>query len=332
MSAYFDKNKNRWRYDFNQVINGQRIRETKLLPKAWGRNEAKAFEQTENARIFAVATGVTKERVLIQEAVDVYVLHRCPELKTGDATIKELALLFGFYDGRYLDELTEVAQEYTAAARAGDTANDIAPHKPGTIRNRLAYLRAACRYAQKHHGVGDRDVRHEVPVPAVRNSRQVYATRAEMLSIARKCGASPAEREARALIRLAFYSGMRLGEFMAMATRNAVLPTGFLLRDTKNGEDRIAPLHPKVRVLTNYLPFQFSQVWLQRLIRRAMDAAGFNHMHLHDLRHSTASAMINNGVPLNIVGGVLGHKDHRSTQRYAHLATHTLDAAILKVK
>ncbi|RYG96108.1 MAG: ATP-binding protein, partial [Alphaproteobacteria bacterium] len=150
-----------------------------------------------------------KERVLIQDAVDVYVLHRCPELKTGEATIKELALLFGFYDGRYLDELTEVAQEYTAAARAGDPANDIAPHKPGTIRNRLAYLRAACRYAQKHHGVGDRDVRHEVPVPAVRNSRQVYASRAEMLVIARKCGASPAEREARALIRLAFYSGMR---------------------------------------------------------------------------------------------------------------------------
>lgn len=54
---------------------------------------------------------------------------------------------------------------------------------------------------------------------------------------------------------------------MAMATRNAVLPTGFLLPDTKNGEDRIAPLHPEVRVLTNYLPFQFSQIWLQRLVR-----------------------------------------------------------------
>ncbi len=327
MSAHFDKRNNRWRYDFNQVINGQRVRATKLLPKAWGRDEAKAFEQAENARIFAVATGVTKKRVLIQDAVDVYVLHRCPELKTGDATIKELALLHGYYDGRFLDELVEVAQEYTAAARAAEP-----PLKPASIRNRLAYLRAACRYAQKHYGIGGRDVRHEVPMPTVRNQRQVYATRAEMLAIARTCGSSPAGREARALVRLAFYSGMRLGEFMAMATRNKVVAAGFLLRDTKNGDDRIAPLHPKVRVLTRYLPFRYSQIWLQRLIRRAMDAADFKHMHLHDLRHSTASAMINNGVDLNTVGGVLGHKDHRSTQRYAHLATRTLDAAILKVR
>lgn len=63
-----------------------------------------------------------------------------------------------------------------------------------------------------------------------------------------------------------------------------------------------------------------------------MDKTGFQHMHLHDLRHSTASAMINNGVDLNIVGGVLDNKDSRSTQRYAHLATRTLDAAVLAIK
>lgn len=53
-----------------------------------------------------------------------------------------------------------------------------------------------------------------------------------------------------------------------MATRNKVVATGFYLTDTKNGTDRIAPLHPKVRVLIRCLPFRFSQVWLQRLIRR----------------------------------------------------------------
>lgn len=256
-----------------------------------------------------------------------YVDHRCPELKTGEATMMELNQLVKYFEGRFLDELTEVAQEYAAAARAADP-----PLRPGTVRNRLAYLRAAVRYAQKHHAIGDRAARHEVPVPAVRNQRQVYATRAEMLRIAKACGTTPAQREARALIRLAFYSGMRLGEFMAMSSRNSVSADAFLLRDTKNGDNRVVPIHPKVRVLVRYLPFQFSKIWLQRTIRGAMTAAGFEHMRLHDLRHSTASAMINNGVDLNTVGGVLGHKDHRSTQRYAHLATSTLHAAILKVK
>ena len=52
-------------------------------------------------------------------------------------------------------------------------------------------------------------------------------------------------------------------------------------------------------------------------------------LRLHDLRHTLASWMINNGVTsLPAIGRVLGHKDARSTQRYAHLIIETAaDAA-----
>lgn len=43
------------------------------------------------------------------------------------------------------------------------------------------------------------------------------------------------------------------------------------------------------------------------------------------------SAMITTA-DLHTVDGVLGHKNDRSTQRYAHLATRSLAAAILKVR
>jgi hypothetical protein len=52
-------------------------------------------------------------------------------------------------------------------------------------------------------------MRHELATPPVHKERQVYATRAEVIAIARQCAYTPAEREARALIRLAFYSGTR---------------------------------------------------------------------------------------------------------------------------
>lgn len=325
MPTHYDNRNNRWRYSFNQVVNGQRIRVSKLLPKAWSREQAKAFDQTESARLYGVATGAIKARILIQAAVDLYVDHRCPELKTGKETAQELCLVEPYFRDRFLDELGEVGNEYATAAREAGL-------KPASIKNRLSYLRAACRYAQKKHGLGDRNERLDIAMPEVKNERQVYATRAEMLRIARACGNTPAEREARALIRLAFYAGMRLGEFTAMATKNKVLQNGFFVRDPKNGSDRIAPMHPRLRVLAKYLPFQYSEVWLQRLIRRAMDKTGFKHMTLHDLRHSTASALINNGVDLYIVGKVLGHKDPRSTQRYAHLNPETLNAAVLKIK
>jgi len=52
------------------------------------------------------------------------------------------------------------------------------------------------------------------------------------------------------------------------------------------------------------------------------------HIHIHDLRHSAASEMVNAGVDLFVVGAVLGHKDGRSTRRYAHLTGATLAEAL----
>ncbi|MGQ8876572.1 tyrosine-type recombinase/integrase [Delftia sp. NA_296.1] len=52
---------------------------------------------------------------------------------------------------------------------------------------------------------------------------------------------------------------------------------------------------------------------------------------MHDLRHSTASEMINAGVDLYNMGGVLGHKSAVSTKRHGHLATKTLKSAVALV-
>lgn len=60
-------------------------------------------------------------------------------------------------------------------------------------------------------------------------------------------------------------------------------------------------------------------------------AAGYSHARLHDLRHSTASEIINAGVDLYTAGGVLGHKSAVSTKRYSHLATKTLKSAVALV-
>jgi site-specific recombinase XerD len=43
-------------------------------------------------------------------------------------------------------------------------------------------------------------------------------------------------------------------------------------------------------------------------------------VRFHDLRHSFASMLISDGVSLHIVGGMLGHTQAQTTQRYAHIA------------
>lgn len=56
--------------------------------------------------------------------------------------------------------------------------------------------------------------------------------------------------------------------------------------------------------------------------------AGLPDVRLHDLRHSFASFLVNRGVSLYVVQGLLGHAHTRYTQRYAHLTPDTLlDAA-----
>jgi integrase len=52
--------------------------------------------------------------------------------------------------------------------------------------------------------------------------------------------------------------------------------------------------------------------------------AGLPNVRVHDLRHSFASFLINNGRSLYEVQRILGHTQVRTTQRYAHLQQETL--------
>ena len=67
---------------------------------------------------------------------------------------------------------------------------------------------------------------------------------------------------------------------------------------------------------------------LDRSWAKARELAGIPDVRLHDLRHSVASDAIMNGVPLEVVGKMLGHKNYRTTQRYAHIADHVLRDAV----
>ena len=59
---------------------------------------------------------------------------------------------------------------------------------------------------------------------------------------------------------------------------------------------------------------------MQRLWHAARWEAKLEGVRLHDLRHSVASFAGGRGYSLFLIGKLLGHKDQRSTARYAHLA------------
>ena len=61
--------------------------------------------------------------------------------------------------------------------------------------------------------------------------------------------------------------------------------------------------------------------------KRIRDRAGLGDVRLHDLRHSFARFLVNEGVSLYVVQGLLGHANAKTTQRYAHLQSDTLSRA-----
>lgn len=57
------------------------------------------------------------------------------------------------------------------------------------------------------------------------------------------------------------------------------------------------------------------------------DSGSFDGLRIHDLRHSWVSAAVESGVPLLVAGRAVGHKQSRTSERYAHLADDPIAAA-----
>jgi integrase len=311
MPIRWDTRNKRWRYEFDRVVDGRRHRLSRLLPSGWSQAQADAYDIKETGRLWAVASGLERRDPMIDEAVVLYLRDKTA-LKSYRSAAEHLAAIAWAYTGKPLSELPAVADRVCQE-----------PVSAATNRNRLALLKAACRWAWKRHGLTDADPTARMRLPAVRNERHVYIGRGEMLRLCRAC----TNWQAQIAVRVAFYAGLRLGEILnATGSGGAIV-----IEATKNGDRRAIPAHPRIRHLLRFLPLPGPKITIQRAFERARERVGLGHVHFHDLRHSAASEMVNAGVPLYTVGQVLGHRDSRSTARYSHLTHDTLAAAVGKI-
>ncbi|OBX19248.1 hypothetical protein A9995_09020 [Erythrobacter sp. QSSC1-22B] len=144
------------------------------------------------------------------------------------------------------------------------------------------------------------------------------------------------------IIQLLLLTGARKSELLKAEWRNVDLARkAWFIPDSKTGKSRHVPLSKSaIDVIENLPVFDGCPYLLpnpktrkpydtiKRAWATARDAAKLGDFHLHDLRHSAASFMINGGIDLFTVGRILGHADHQSTMRYSHLANDTLMAAV----
>lgn len=111
MPIYRDKARGCLVFEFDRLIEGNRVRARKALPKSWSKAQADAYDRQESARLYALATGVQRPQFLIEDAVAVYLKERIPDLKSGDNIVRELAHMMWAYQGKPIGALHDVCRE-----------------------------------------------------------------------------------------------------------------------------------------------------------------------------------------------------------------------------
>ena len=85
---------------------------------------------------------------------------------------------------------------------------------------------------------------------------------------------------------------------------------------------------PYVFPATNKKGERTHRTRIDRVRERILKAAGVTDLRTHDLRHDFATVVHDAGAPLAVVGRLLGHRDLRSTARYAHATEARMRSAV----
>ena len=150
------------------------------------------------------------------------------------------------------------------------------------------------------------------------------------------------ETRNKAMIELAYASGLRVSELVGLKLSDLHLDAGFVQIHGKGNKERIVPVGEiAIDSLNFYLENARSQLIKKHtdcvfingrdgnqmtrqafflIIKDKVKQAGIKkEISPHKLRHSFASHLLKNGVDLRLIQELLGHEDISTTERYTHL-------------
>lgn len=181
--------------------------------------------------------------------------------------------------------------------------------------------------------------------------KEVMLTSSQMAKLVAAIDAEEASKGvtqiAAAALRVAFWTGWRIGEVLALRWANLNLEKGVArLVRTKTVDEEYRQLPSEAIEVIHHLPriaecpFVFfgsdlknhlttvRKPWVKVRKRAGLDGLeGLGGFRIHDLRHNVVSWDVSRGVALEIAGKNVGHRSRRSTEVYAHFAPDALKEA-----
>ena len=211
---------------------------------------------------------------------------------------------------------------------------------PATVNRYLAALSSCLTHATKHWQLLQENPCSNVPKLKEPPGRTRFLDDDERKRLLDACSTVSPSLYLAVVISLS--TGARRMSVWALRWRDIDLSEGketIVFRDTKNRSDVHLPLsgivvdllleHRRLRRLNSDLlfpskidaqkPFDFKAPFA-----RAMKQAQIHEFRWHDLRHSAASYLAQQGVDLRRIAAILGHKTLQMSMRYSHLNVESL--------
>jgi site-specific recombinase XerD len=147
----------------------------------------------------------------------------------------------------------------------------------------------------------------------------------------------------RAILTLTYSVGLRVSEIVNLKIEDIDSKRMIIhIKNAKGRKDRIVPLSLTVLTLLReyfkeYKPSdylfngqnsnQYSIGSCQKIYKKYIDESG----HIHTLRHSCATNLLENGTDLKLIQKILGHSNVKTTEIYTHVSNQMLSKINLPI-
>jgi integrase len=291
------KSGDRWIVEF--MFRGDRV--FIRLPAGTTKADAHQVESKRRRQIFdAVDLGKLPDP-LLTKVIDEWLETKVKGSKAEKQTRSHANMVRGSIEGLSLSAVQSAAERVRASAVLSTA----------TRNRRLCVLKATAKYAfQKGYTQENYSTKIQL-LPERKYQRRELAP--DMAQTLIEAANTP---RAKALIALAAYTGMRLGEVLKLKPGD-VFEDHLMARDRKHGGDTAIPILPALRPHLKQIPLTGGWRNIYRGWLSARKRAGLN-IRYHDLRHMAATAMIDAGHDSRLVADILGHTTIQTTMKYTH--------------
>ncbi len=215
--------------------------------------------------------------------------------------------------------------------------------KATSVTRKISSIHSFHKYLTNENLV-DKDVSEKLKKPKTKKTLPTVLNIQEITAIINQTYLEnePLDLRNRALLELAYGSGLRVSELLTLSIADLHLNKGLVSVIGKGNKERIVPLgeeaiqalrdyivkgrmklNPKSQntLFVNKFGESLSRIGFYKIVQTLADKAMINKkISPHTFRHTFATHMLENGANLKSVQELLGHEDIMTTENYTHVS------------